>query len=228
MDLHAAMALARGYMSEHGLTAQGWHLALDGAVSRCGSCHHGRRRITLSRHYIKLNGQPEIVNTILHEIAHALNGNMRDAHGPAWRAIARRIGSSGERCASRTVAMPPKRFVGECEKCHTKLEHNMRPSGGGFHTPCGGRIIWRRNVPGGIARALSAAGVPSPTSPIKHVGGYSAHHEVTLKAKYPHLVSIGTGPFPCKIKCVKCGGHRLVKPQDLFQCKLCVACKEAK
>src|SRR5918993_2384857 len=87
MNLYEAAHLARSLMKEHGL--DGWAFGFDHARRRFGACNYTRRRITLSRPLVLLNGIDEVRDTILHEIAHALCPS--DKHGPRWRATCRRL-----------------------------------------------------------------------------------------------------------------------------------------
>lgn len=55
----------------------------------------------------QLNGEQEVRDTILHEIAHALAP--RAGHGPKWRAICRQIGAEPKRCYDeKAVVVPPQ------------------------------------------------------------------------------------------------------------------------
>ena len=69
MILKDAEALAHQLISDHGLSD--WHFEFDRAVRRFGFCMHRARTITLSKRFTLLNPEPEVRNTILHEIAHA-------------------------------------------------------------------------------------------------------------------------------------------------------------
>lgn len=79
-------------MKQHGLLEKGWKFGFDNAKRRNGACEYGIKTIWLSRHYVKLNSEELIIDTILHEIAHALTP--RDAgHGPVWKAKCAEIGA---------------------------------------------------------------------------------------------------------------------------------------
>ncbi|MXZ81950.1 MAG: hypothetical protein F4Z15_11510 [Gammaproteobacteria bacterium] len=87
---------ARELMDRHGLKE--WTVRFSTAQKKMGECRPRQRLILLSRHHC-VNGSPdEVVDTILHEIAHALAGP-GTGHGPAWKAIARRIGATPKSCA---------------------------------------------------------------------------------------------------------------------------------
>src|SRR3954468_12751994 len=98
MDLQEARRLATALMAEHGLS--GWRLVLDSAKTRAGVCRAQRKEIGLSRHLTALHAEPEVRDTVLHEIAHALVGPAH-GHDEVWRATALRIGCSGRRCVSQ-------------------------------------------------------------------------------------------------------------------------------
>src|SRR4051812_39417621 len=51
-----------------------WSFGFDNARRRFGLCRYTLRRITLSKHFVPRNGPPEIWDTFLHEISHALCG----------------------------------------------------------------------------------------------------------------------------------------------------------
>ena len=43
-----------------GLWEKGWRFRYDNAIRRAGSCSHYRKMITMSRHYVKLNGSNDV------------------------------------------------------------------------------------------------------------------------------------------------------------------------
>ena len=68
---------ANRLLVEHGLAQQGWRFKFDRARLRAGQCRYRSKTITLSKHYVALNvttRPEEVLDTILHEIAHALAG----------------------------------------------------------------------------------------------------------------------------------------------------------
>lgn len=94
MDAYKAQQLALELMREHDLLADGWRFAWSRGKRQLGAAQIRRTRnrrtgqvieektIKLSRHLVALNGEDEIRDTILHEIAHALaglkNGHIKD------------------------------------------------------------------------------------------------------------------------------------------------------
>lgn len=115
MDLQEADFLACRLMMEHGLGT--WTFGFDNAKRRCGACHFGKRRITVSRYYVAANSEGDIRDTVLHEIAHALAG-AEAGHGPEWQAMARRVGARPNRCADTSVKMPAAPWLLVCTNGH--------------------------------------------------------------------------------------------------------------
>lgn len=123
MDLDAARRLAVSLLAEHGL--EGWRVEMDRAKSRAGICRHDRRVIGLSAPVTTLHDEAEVRDTILHEIAHALVGPAH-RHDATWRATARRIGCTGERCVSAESPRVPGAWQGVCSAGHV-YERHRRP-----------------------------------------------------------------------------------------------------
>jgi predicted SprT family Zn-dependent metalloprotease len=119
--------LALAAMEDWGLS--GWTFAFDNAKRRCGCCNHTRRKITLSRHYVRANTRADVRDTILHEVAHALAGG-RAGHGPYWKQWARAVGARPQRCVSDDVVMPEGAIKGVCiPGCKARhVRHRMPPA----------------------------------------------------------------------------------------------------
>jgi len=100
LDPHDALSLLTASLDEHGLSELGWTGALDNALRRFGSCSRHAKRITLSRHLATINTDEETLDTVLHEVAHALAWVEHDedcGHDGRWQAIASRVGARPER-----------------------------------------------------------------------------------------------------------------------------------
>jgi len=122
LSLEAAEQLTRRLMNQHGLL--GWEFAWDKAVTRFGACHYQRERITLSRVLTPLQPRSHVVDTVLHEIAHALVGYNGCHHGPEWRAMATRLGANPE--ATKHGNLTGHRFVGRCDHCGNTIQRHRR------------------------------------------------------------------------------------------------------
>lgn len=103
----------RSLIIQHNLN--GWIFSWDRSKRRYGCCHHNRKMITISYYLAALNPFEETLNVIRHEIAHALTpGHHHDYH---WKAVARSIGCTGDRCYNETVIKPKSNYVLECPNC---------------------------------------------------------------------------------------------------------------
>jgi predicted SprT family Zn-dependent metalloprotease len=120
MQMATALAMARRLIAEHGL--EGWTVVADRAKTRAGVCRFATRQIGLSRPLTELHSEAEVRDTILHEIAHALVGPQH-GHDRVWRAKAREIGSSGERCVPPEAARVPGDWAGSCPAGHRTTRH---------------------------------------------------------------------------------------------------------
>jgi predicted SprT family Zn-dependent metalloprotease len=136
-------------MAQHGLF--GWTFAFDGARRRAGQCRHPYLDqpgcIRLSVHYCERNGEADILDTILHEIAHALVGPGHH-HDEVWKAKCREVGANPKRCYdSNRIDMPKGRWQAKCENCGSEFHRLRRPRTlTGWHcAKCGrekGKITW--------------------------------------------------------------------------------------
>lgn len=120
----------------------GWQFAFDLAPERAGSCRYGKKQITLSVTYCLKASKEEIVDTILHEIAHAIVGP-KHGHDATWKAAAQQIGCTAERCHHVQHTLP--RWRGRCgcgqEWKRQRLTQRARTS---RCRKCKGNIEWKR------------------------------------------------------------------------------------
>lgn len=123
MDLYVARKLAIELMNQHGLLESNWYFSFDNAKRRFGCCNYGLKQISLSKHLVSLNTEGNVKNTILHEIAHALVG-FKHHHDAVWKAKAREIGCTGDRCySSKNVTTPEAKYLLVCPNGHTAKRH---------------------------------------------------------------------------------------------------------
>ena len=123
MDIEKAYRLARAKLDEHGL--QKWDVMFDGAKSRFGCCWHSKQLITMSMPLIALNDEAEVLDTILHEIAHALVEG-RHGHDKVWKQKAREIGCNGNRCYGHGVVQPTAKYSAVCPNCAMVYQRHRR------------------------------------------------------------------------------------------------------
>lgn len=110
MDLKRAEQHARFEMYKWGL--KDWDFRFNTRCKRIlGRCFFQKELIELSAHYVELNTEEEVLDTIRHEIAHALAYiNDGDAgHGPKWKEWCLKTGASPERIAT-DVVMPERKW----------------------------------------------------------------------------------------------------------------------
>lgn len=93
VDIKGTIQLARTLFVHHRLV--GWSFSLDANWNRFGACYYDTKTITLSRPITLLSTKPEVRDTILHEIAHALVG-AEHGHDEVWQAMALKIGARPE------------------------------------------------------------------------------------------------------------------------------------
>lgn len=147
MKLEEAQSLAAELMERYWFKLDGWKLDFDNAKRRCGCTKFDTKTITLSRHFVRLNGEAAVRETILHEIAHAIAGQEGDrGHGQIWKYYAREIGAKPERCAT-DVVMPEGSVEGVCATGCTARHnrHRMPPKrllNAYQCTRCSERVTW--------------------------------------------------------------------------------------
>ena len=105
--------LAQRLLVDHNLTD--WQFRFDHARQRCGCCNYQRREISMSKHFARLNGEAEVRNTLLHEIAHALVGPGHN-HNEIWRRAAANIGAKVE-TTNTCASMPQPKWHLVCLNC---------------------------------------------------------------------------------------------------------------
>lgn len=119
MNTTEILELGREHMDLHGLLDQGWSVVDDSrAKRRGGQCRYDKREIGLSAtHLLSQWPREEVLDVILHEIAHAKVGPGH-GHGATWKRMAEQVGASPTRCYSRGLPKADHKWVGECIEGH--------------------------------------------------------------------------------------------------------------
>ena len=147
--LAKAYQLACQLFARHGL--HDWSFTFNRRKCDMGLCLFGPKVIALSRHFVRLNEEDVVRDTLLHEIAHALVGPGH-GHDHIWKRKCLEIGAKPERVCD-TVAMPAGRWLAQCGGCgmlhhkHRKPKHLV----GWYCRRCGqerGRLTWHREAAG--------------------------------------------------------------------------------
>ena len=110
----------------------GWRFSFSTHKSRFGQCSFRRvgfgdnrsitnKRLYLSQWLIQNSSKTfaEWKNTMLHEIAHAIDGEIRYTtnHDYRWKSIALAIGCDGKRCSSAEIDARASKYTLVCPNC---------------------------------------------------------------------------------------------------------------
>jgi predicted SprT family Zn-dependent metalloprotease len=138
--------LAVDLMTQQGLI--GWKFAYNRRKQAMGLCVYRRKTIELSIHFVARNPPAEIVDTILHEIAHALVGPGH-GHDAVWKRQCVAVGARPQRCGH--ADMPAGRWQACCPGCDRRFDRHRRPRSlrGWFCKSCGpqrGALVWKQSA----------------------------------------------------------------------------------
>lgn len=106
-------SLARQLFTKHNLV--GWTFGYDNAKRRLGVCKHRTKQIGMSNNYIEILPKEKLIDTLLHEMAHAIVGK-NHGHDYVWRQKAIELGCDGQRCYSGEEKVVGKYTV-TCPNC---------------------------------------------------------------------------------------------------------------
>ena len=113
MNTREAESLVYKYMAKHELPDE-WLFRWQNKKSSLGTCSYRKKEIRLSKWYVELNDIESVVDTILHEIAHALSyvyyGSEGIGHGKLWKDICRQIGAIPRACSKEKLNKPQNHY----------------------------------------------------------------------------------------------------------------------
>lgn len=125
MDLQELRAIANQQMTKYGL--HGWTFVLADTKRRLGACNYRTRRIEIAEYYARHSPPATVIDTLLHEIAHAIAGPAAN-HGPVWKAIAIGLGATPRACDnSAEVVVKPGDWQAKCPGCQKIFHRYRRP-----------------------------------------------------------------------------------------------------
>ena len=139
-----ARRLALDLMARHGL--DGWTFEFNWRKRTVGLCRYTTKTIELSVYLVERNGPDEILDTLLHEIAHALVGPGH-GHDAVWKRKCVELGAVPRACGD--AAMPEGCWKAECAVCGARFDRHRKPKRlrGWFCRRCGpqrGGLVWKR------------------------------------------------------------------------------------
>lgn len=85
---------------------ESWTFSWNNRKRAFGVCVYSKKEIQLSRILTKQVDEEQVLDTILHEIAHALTPGA--GHGARWKAMARRVGATPKATCNAKVDVDPK------------------------------------------------------------------------------------------------------------------------
>lgn len=136
------LGIALSYLAAYGL--HDWKVVIHQSRKRAGFCNYPKKIISFSSFYIN---NPEVtrerfINTVLHEVAHALVGveNKRH-HSDKWRQIFLKMGGDGK-VHCETFAKP--RAMIQCSSCSISIARFKVPRVSGRHRSCGGTLYIKK------------------------------------------------------------------------------------
>lgn len=118
--LSSLESFARQEMRKH--LGSGWEFRWDRAVKRAGRTNFDGKIISFSKPLADINSDSEFMDTVYHEVAHALAG-FDAGHGPLWRHICLSLGGNGY--TTHDMNTPQGKYVGVCPSGHSFYRHRM-------------------------------------------------------------------------------------------------------
>ena len=148
MERSKLIAVAADLFKLHGLDVRGWRLEFRRFGHQLGRCCSGRRIIAINDFYADNDHEPHVLDTLLHEIAHALVGPVA-GHGPTWQAMARKLGCNPKARSKTGVRIRPGNWQASCPTCaHTFHKYRRPKFVVGYYCPrCGkenGKLVFCR------------------------------------------------------------------------------------
>ena len=150
MDRTRLVGIAGELFQNHGLDVRGWRLEFKPLGHRIGWCCSRRLVIVINDYYADHNDQMLVMDTLLHEAAHAIVGPVHQ-HNGIWKEMALRLGCAPTACSKIDVVLRPGKWRASCPSCALQFEKYRRPKYiAGYYCPkCGkdkGKLVFIAQV----------------------------------------------------------------------------------
>ena len=135
MDLNVGITLQemQSIVDSH-LPNSNWKVVINTNKKRLGVCKYRTRVIGISIFHALTSKRSEVLDTLLHEIAHAVVG-WNHGHNEVWRSKAIALGCNGNRCGADMKVKG--KYVGKCSVCNKEFNFHRKVNRRLFHKACG-------------------------------------------------------------------------------------------
>lgn len=121
-------------LRQHGLAD--WSVRVADIGQRLGLCDHRCNLITVGDYYLRHNPPEMVLDTLKHEVAHALTPGQ--GHNAIWRAQAVLLGAVPRACSKHGVVMPAGKYKATCPNCKVvHYKQRLHTTVGWFCKKCG-------------------------------------------------------------------------------------------
>jgi predicted SprT family Zn-dependent metalloprotease len=126
-----------------GSLVEGWTLRLNPRLrNTLGVCRHSIREIELNGNWAKCAPEEELLDTIRHELAHAVLPAGK-GHGVEWKLMAAWLGARPEQYSSLQKALHGYRgYLMHCADCRKLVGLRARRPKRARRCRCGGEIVY--------------------------------------------------------------------------------------
>lgn len=117
----------------YGLREKGWNAELSNTKRALGECRYCTKTVRVSRHHIECSSADSVIDTILHEIAHAIDfeNRGRSGHDAEWRRVAVMVGATprANKAHAYNIKKPVYKYDVVCPKCGKLGSRNRKSRG---------------------------------------------------------------------------------------------------
>lgn len=142
MNINDIEKLTKEKLTEYNLNT--WHVVIGNGRRLYGCCRYSKKEIWLSLQFINSATDEQILDVILHEIAHALVG-LGIGHGKRWKVEAKKLGAIPKSIVKGiNIDMA---WIATCSKCGKIFNRMKRTKQGKIYlcNKCHVELKYKRN-----------------------------------------------------------------------------------